>query len=112
MLLAATLFVCVALLVREVNLLRERATISQSLDEVSLSQQSVRDGTRRLAEDLFVLQNLLLERNLLQKSELMRARGRLIEQPRRKAEERTAMLRHISAEKVPFVLEDADGHVH
>lgn len=112
MLLAAAFFVCVSLLVREVTLVRERATLSRNIEELSLSQQSVRDGTRRLAEDLFVLQNLMVERGLLQQSDVSRGRGRLIEQPRRKAEERTAMLKYVSAEKVPFVLEDADGHVH
>ena len=112
MLIAAAILLCVALFVREIQLMRERNLLCRTVDDLRLSQQSVKDGTRRLAEDVFVLQNLLLERNLLQEPELMRARGRLIEQPRRRAEERSAMLRHVGRDKAHALLEDADGVVH
>lgn len=112
MLVAAAVFVTIAWLAREFQGMRERAQLERTLHEMRLSQQTVRDGVRRLAEDFFVMQHLLAERSVVQDADMLRGRSRLIEQPRRKAQEKHAIMQHLGTKTPPLMVEDADGKVH
>ena len=112
MLLAIAFFVTVAWLAREVQGMRERAGLEQVLAELRISQRNVREGVRRMAEDFFVMQHLLAERSVVAESDMVRARARLIETPKRKAQERTTMSRHVDVNVSAMWVEDRDGNVH
>lgn len=101
-----------ALIMREVQLLRERSHLIALLDDVRLSHQGTQDQARRLGEDLFLLQALLSERNLLHESDVTRARARLIDRPRRLTQEREAIHAHLGQRHSAVMLEESEGKVH
>ena len=101
-----------ALIIREIQLLKERAHLIQLLDDVRLSHQGTQDQARRLGEDLFLLQTLLSERNLVHESDITRARTRLIDRPRRLTQEREAIHAHLGQRHTAVMLEDSEGKVH
>lgn len=108
----AGMMLTLALIMREVQLLRERTQLIQLLDDVRLSHQGTRDQARRLGEDLYLLQALLAERNLLQEADLTRARNRLIDRPRRLTQEREAIHAHLGQRHSTVMLEESEGKVH
>lgn len=75
---------------REWQLAKERTLQLASLKALSEILHSTRLQLRRATEDIFVLQALLIERQAFSESDLNRARLRLIEYPRRQAEQRQA----------------------
>ena len=101
-----------ALVIRELQLIRERTMQINMLEQLRLSLESTRTQLRRHAEDLFVLQTLLVEHNLTTEAELVNSRVRLIETPRRLAEERSSIQRHLGVEPPHLVLEDSEGKIH
>lgn len=101
-----------ALIVREFQLARERSLHLAALEQLRLSLEGARAHSRRQAEDMYVLQTVLIERNVLDESELMRSRTRLIETPRRIAEERDSIQRHLGASPPHLLVEESDGKVH
>ena len=108
----AGIFFALALILREFQLARERAMHIALQEQMRLSLESTRAQLRRAAEDLFVLQSVLVERNLLDETQLARSRARLIEAPRRMAEERDAIARHLGVAPTHLVVEETDGKVH
>ena len=104
--------ITLSLIVREVQLLKERSQLMQLLDDVRLSHQGTQAQARRLGEDLYLLQSLLAERNLLQESDLTRARSRLIDRPRRLTQEREAIHAHLGQRHSTVMLEESEGKVH
>ena len=101
-----------ALLAREVQLGHERATVSANIRELRVALELSRAQLRRTAEDLYVIQTLLCERNLLDEGEIARARLRLIDAPRRVAEERAAMARHLKVSPTQLVFDPGDSKIH
>lgn len=112
MLMAVAFFVTVAWLAREVQAMRERAGTERVLAELRTTQANLREGARRLAEDLFVMQHLLAERKIIADSDMLRGRTRLIDTPRRRAQEKRALTRHLKGRPVHLMVEDRDGNVH
>ncbi|MEL6543744.1 MAG: hypothetical protein AAFQ82_03900 [Myxococcota bacterium] len=80
-----------------------------SLGEALDTQQRT---MRRLQEDIYVLQSVLRERNLLNEQELAQARDRLVEQPKRVAAERDAIKRHHDIGVPTQLIEDSLNKVH
>jgi len=101
-----------ALIIREIQLIKERSNLLQLLDDVRLSHQGTQDQARRLGEDLFLLQALLSERNLVHESDMTRARARLIDRPRRLTLEREAIHAHLGQRHTAVMLEESEGKVH
>src|SRR4051812_23081934 len=110
--LAAGIFFALALILRELQLGRERAMHHASFEQLRLSLEGTRAQLRRAGEDLYVLQAVLAERNLLTETDLARCRARLIENPRRIAEERDAIQRHLGVAPTHLVVDDSEGKIH
>lgn len=112
MLLGAGIFFTAALILREFQLARERAMQMATYDQLRLALEGTRAQLRRNAEDLYVLQVILAERNLLNEAELARTRARLIENPKRMAEERDAIQRHLGVAPTHLVVDENEGKIH
>jgi hypothetical protein len=95
--------------VREWQLSRERRAFAQAVDHLRVSLETTRHHLRKVSEDLFVLQSLMVERNLIDETELARGRMRLIEGPRRAAEERDALAKNMKVSPTVLVLVDSEG---
>lgn len=108
----AVLVLSVAFALRERRLARDRTAALAALDELRTSLEAVRIQLRRANEDVFVVQTLLSERNLLDENDLARARLRLIEAPRRVAEEKAAMARHLKVSPTQLVIDPSDSKIH
>ncbi len=108
----AALVVCIAFALREQQLSRERAAQNAALDGLRAAIDALRGQLRRAQEDTFVLQTLLGERNMLDENDLAQARLRLIEAPRRVAEERAAMARHLKVSPTQLVLDPGEPKLH
>ena len=108
----AVLVLSVGLALRERQLARDRAAADAALQELRTSLEGARNQLRRANEDLFVIQTLLAERNLLDENDLARARLRLIEAPRRVAEEKAAMARHLKVSPTQLVIDPSDSKIH
>jgi small-conductance mechanosensitive channel len=109
---AAGMLLTLSLIMREVQLLRERTHLVALLDDVRLQDQGTRDQARRLGEDLYLMQTLLAERNLLNEADMLRARSRLIDRPRRLTQEREAIHAHLGRHPSAVLLEESEGKVH
>mgnify|MGYP006271136033 CR=1 FL=1 len=79
------LFLCLTLLLREVQLARERRALSSKIRQQHARLQHMQSQLQETRDDLFVMQRLLMERNLYDEAAFARAREQLIEQPRLKA---------------------------
>ncbi|RZK51142.1 MAG: hypothetical protein EOO59_15440 [Hymenobacter sp.] len=105
------MMLALALGLRELTLARERAihlTLSQQLHS---NLDSTRAQLRRLSEDYYVLTTLLMERHVVGDAELSRGRARLIEQPRRIAQQRDLLQRKGLA-SAQLVVDEGDGNIH
>jgi hypothetical protein len=105
------LMLCLAWGVREYQLWRERNALQQTIQQLRTTLDAGRQHARRVSEDLYVLQAVLVERNLLDEDELQRSRIRLVDTPRRLAEERNQLLRNMSISPTQLV-DDGDPKVH
>jgi len=108
----AVLVLSVAFALRERRLARDRTATEAALQELRTSLEGARTQLRRANEDVFVVQTLLSERNLLDENDLARARLRLIEAPRRVAEEKAAMARHLKVSPTQLVIDPSDSKIH
>jgi hypothetical protein len=108
----AVLVLSVGFALRERQLARDRAATEAALQELRTSLEGARNQLRRANEDLFVIQTLLGERNLLDENDLARARLRLIDAPRRVAEEKAAMARHLKVSPTQLVIDPSDSKIH
>jgi hypothetical protein len=107
------LVMAIALVVREVQLSRERANHTAELERVRQSQGELRRQLRRALEDLYVLQNVLGDKHLLDEHDLARGRARHIDGPRRIAEERDSILsKHDDVEATQLVIDEDINKVH
>ncbi len=98
--------------VREWQLARERKAFAQAVEHLRVSLETSRHHLRRVSEDLFVLQSIMVERNLLDETELQRGRVRLVETPRRVAEEREAIARNMKISPTALVIDDGEHKIH
>lgn len=106
------LLLLVAWALRELQLYRERAALTQAVDNLRTALENTRQHVRRQSEDLYVLASVLTERNIVDDTELARSRARLIEQPRRVAEEREALTKVLNVPATQLVVEDGDPKIH
>lgn len=106
------LLLALALIVREYQLSRERSLQEAAYEQLRTALEATRAQMRRVCEDMYVLQSVLGERNLLDEGELARGRVRLVEMPRRMARERDAIQRHLGISPTSLILEDSDGKIH
>ncbi|MEO1482889.1 MAG: hypothetical protein AAFU77_12350 [Myxococcota bacterium] len=109
---AGSALLAAALLLRELQWSRDRARFSSELKALSDALDKNRRSTRKLQEDLFVLQTVLRERNLLAESELVGARKRLIDRPKRVAAERDAIQQNLNIGVPAQVIEESINKVH
>ncbi len=109
---AAAVVLCIAFGAREHQLARERAAQAAAIEGLRAALEAMRGQLRRSQEDVYVFQTLLVERNLFDEGELARARLRLIEAPRRVAEERAAMARHLKVSPTQLVLDPGEPKLH
>lgn len=110
--LGATIIFVLGLVIRELQLARERTVHITHLQSLRQSLEATRAQLRRCTEDLFVLQAILAERNLFNEADLTRGRLRLIEAPRRQAEERDAIGRHLGANQAILMVDEGEGKIH
>jgi hypothetical protein len=107
------LLLALALIVREVQLARERANHASELERMRVSLGETRRQLRRALEDLYVLQNVLGDKHLLDEHDLARGRARHIDGPRRIAEERDSILRkHDDVEATQLIIDEDINKVH
>lgn len=110
--LIGTMLIGLALLVRELRLVDERRQQAAALLAVEAALEKTRAKLRRTLEDVYVLQTLLLERNVLDEQELAKARARLVEAPRRAAEERAEVLRTVNVSEPALVVDEGIDKLH
>ncbi len=103
------LLLAVALMVREVQLRRERAAARADHDRLFASVETAVRHLRRTREDLYVMRTVMQERGVLTEEDLARGRARLIETPRRRAEERDQMLKELKIADVPVILDEGES---
>lgn len=96
------------LLYREHQLNRERAAVLSNLQEAFTALDACHIQIKRTNEDLFVMQTVLCERHILDENDLVQARMRLIEIPRRLAEERAATARHLKVSPTQLIFDPLD----
>jgi hypothetical protein len=108
----AAVVLCVAFAIRENQLGRERRVLAAAIEELRGVLDMTRMQLRRTGEDLYVTQTLLTERNVLDENDMARARLRLIEAPRRMAEERAQMARHLKVSPTQLLIDQGDPKVH
>ena len=106
------LLLMVAFFVRESQLARERVLQAARHRTLQTALEDTRNQLRRACEDLYVLQHILAERNVLDDTDLARGRVRLVEAPRRMAQERDAIQRHLGISAPYLVIEDSDRKIH
>jgi hypothetical protein len=108
----AVLVLSVAFALRERQARKDLARQDAELTELRAATEQTRQQLRRALEDLFVFQSLLAERNVLDENDLARARDRLIEAPRKVAEERAAMARNLKVSPTQLVVDPGDSKLH
>lgn len=101
------LFLCAALAVREFQLSRERASMTAAFEQLKASLETTRAQQRRGLEDVYVLQATLLERHVVDQTELAESRSRLIDGPRKMAQERRAILKHTTVSPTQLILDES-----
>lgn len=101
------LFLCAALAMREYQLAKERVTMTAAIEQLRGFLDTNRSQLRRTLEDLYVLQATMVERNVIDECELAEGRARLIEAPKRMAQERRAILKHVTANPTQVVVDDS-----
>ncbi len=106
------LLLAIALVLRELQLARQRTQQASSAERQRLALEQTRSQLQHALEDVYVLQMLLVERGLFEEGDLVRGRARLVEAPRRVAAEREALLRHLGASAPQLVLDDQNNKVH
>jgi len=105
---AGGLLLAVALFLRELQLHRERRVQMQAAESLRVAIEVSNRLLRRAREDLFVLHSVLKERNLINEEDLVRIRARLIDTPRRLAEEREELLQDLEVAPTQLILDDGD----
>ncbi len=103
------LLLAVALIVREYQLGRERTARLAALEQLHGSLEAAGRQLRRAREDIYVLRTVLQERGVISEEELARGRARLIEAPRRRAEERSEMLRELQVPSTKVILDEGES---
>jgi hypothetical protein len=91
---------------------RQHTATQTLVEQMRLTLEGTRSQTRRLAEDLFVLQAVLTEHHLFDDAEMARCRARLVETPRRVAQERDAITRNLGVSPTHLVVSDSDSDFH
>lgn len=106
------LLLAAALWVREYQLAKERNAHNRELEALRQQVERHKSHLRRTVEDLYVLRQLLVERHVLDEHDLVRGRVRLIEAPRRQAEERDAILRGMEISPNQLIVEESEPKIH
>ncbi|MBC7793795.1 MAG: hypothetical protein H7Z43_08805 [Clostridia bacterium] len=101
-----------ALVVREIQSARDRRSSRAQFNEVHANIEKLRAQFRRTQEDVYVIQTLMSERNILDENELARGRVRLIENPKRLAAEKDAIVRHLGVSPTSLVVDDNVDKIH
>lgn len=104
--------VTIMLMTRELYLARERAIIIASIEALRTGFENARNSIRQSHEEIFLLQALLIERGIVLEHDIQSARKRLIEGPRKRAEEHEAISQHLGRSPEHLVLEDTEGKIH
>ena len=98
-----------AVLLRELQLHRERRETRVLFEQQRISMEIHRSHLNRAREDLFVLQATVLERGILEESDLLEGRNRLIEKPRLRAREQNALLESLGTSAERLLLDDSEN---
>jgi hypothetical protein len=106
------LFFALGLGLTQMHAVRQHVATQNLVEQMRLTLEGSRSQTRRLAEDLFVLQAVLTEHHLLDDAEMARSRARLVETPRRVAQERDAIARNLGVSPTHLVVSDRDSDFH
>lgn len=103
------LLLAVALIVREIQQGRERTARLSALERLHQLGDAQARQLRRAREDLYVMRVLLQERGVFSDEEFARSRIRLIEDPRRRAEERSQLTRDVNLAPGVLIIDDGDS---
>jgi hypothetical protein len=106
------LLLAAALFVREIYLSKERALQGEAFSRLRDALKDAHTRHRRLAEDLLVLQRLLEEKRLIDAEDLISARLRLIDHPRRIAAERNALASAHNLSPTQLVIDEDANKIH
>jgi hypothetical protein len=101
-----------ALVVREIQFARDRMGRRAQFNELTANIEKLRAQLRRAQEDVYVLQTLMSERNILDENEIARGRVRLIENPKRLAAEKDAIVRHLGVSPTSLVVDENVDKIH
>ena len=103
------LLLALALMVREYQLGRERAARHSAFEHLHASLDVMTKQLRRTREDLYVLRAVLQERGVVTEEEFSRSRLRLIENPRRRAEERSELMRQVEVSPLAVIVDEGES---
>lgn len=106
------LLLAVSLALWATQVARHHALQIAALEHLRANLDAQRAHLKRMLEDLHVLQTVLCEHHVLDDGELAQSRVRLIENPRRQAEERSAILHHLGVAPQHLVVDEGDGKIH
>ncbi len=104
--LVVSLVTLILLGVRDFGLARERAALYEALKRLSASMEILRQELQRTSDDVYVLQTILAEHNLTDAVEFTRARARLVEAPRRVAQERDNLVRALKVAPTDLIIDE------
>ena len=107
----ASLFFASALVVSEQRHRRERRAAAQAIANLHSALEVAGQQIRQCREEIFVVRALLQERGLVSERDLTQARERLIEEPRRQAEERRELVRGVTIAPNQVII-DENKSVH
>jgi len=102
------LLLSAALIAREIQWTKERHSRDATHQELENALRLTRAQLRRTREDLYVFKSVLQERRLIDDAALLEGRMRLVENPRRKAEERARIVRNADVSPTQVVIDDGE----
>ncbi len=106
------LLLALALIAREVQLARERSSQATNTAKLHSTLTDTRRQLRRALEDIYVLHAVLADKNLVDDADVARIRARLIDTPRRVAEERDAIMRSHDVSPPQLVIDEDVNKIH
>ena len=102
------LLLALALMIREIQGARERSRDARTVEQLRVAVEQMRTHLFRNREDVYVLREVLQERRVVSGADLMHARVKLIDKPRRRAKERHRILKSGVADAQRLVIDDND----
>jgi hypothetical protein len=103
------LLLALAILAREYQLSRERVARTTALEHMRINAEATAKQLSRAREDLYVLRVMMHTRGLITEEDFARSRTRLIETPRKRAQERSQIMRTHEVDTLSLVVDEGES---